>query len=548
MWIAGLVLAAGQLLAADTLADLGLADDARAVPLLENAIDRRVDELSRFPAALPPPDVEDELVAALLALERLDAESALARARVLMRVPASDRLSVLGHRVAARRGDSAAVRAALDDYFVAPSTWRVVLGDAAAATGDVRLRDYVGFAEPPPRPSTKRFRTTLQLRLGDTIEPPRPSSPIAAEEIEPDPIDNDVLAIQTRVLALAPPERYRALRLLASEDRVALVGIPMNAETIDRLYPYFARSRHRALRERVRRSSSARGEALASLLLSPSADDAEKRAHAAAMRDAWLDAVAAAGDGVVLPIVGESVVASSASELLWEGPEALENYVRELVAAGGREPDALAAMCRFHRRYPHRFLSWLQDDALQGRAYLVMALSGDVRRLPLLIELAVTGEGVGREAAFRGLAEMDLGSFDKRLHRLAGDSDSRVRLGAALALAPSGEEWALRLLVAEIDETSSSERLRARRVLERLPPSEALTLVEPLVADGTATPFALEVYLRIAAENGRVVSLDRVWEILAPRVALEDPIALLAAARLEHAEARGAVRRYLGRR
>ena len=254
----------------------------------------------------------------------------------------------------------------------------------------------------------------------------------------------------------------------------------------------------------------------------------------------------------------ETVRVAAAIELLRLGapgfidPEFVQRFVRRLGEIDGRDPDALVAMLQFHELHPRRFLRWLEanDDSLRERAHFVMALSGDASRLPLLVGLAVTGGGVSRDAAFRGLFEVDLGGFDQRLHRLAGDPERDVRFQTAVALVPVGEAWALRLLMAELDDTSPYERLRARRALERLPMDDAIELLETLVSDGTATPFAVELYLSYRAlEAGRELgsSRERVWQIFAPHVASGDPTALLAAARLGYREARSAVGRYLER-
>ena len=63
---------------------------------------------------------------------------------------------------------------------------------------------------------------------------------------------------------------------------------------------------------------------------------------------------------------------------------------------------------------------------------------------------------------------------------------------------------------------------------------DAIELLETLVSDGTATPFAIERYLDLNLKAGRELgsSRERVWQILAPYVASGDPMALLAAARL----------------
>ena len=53
------------------------------------------------------------------------------------------------------------------------------------------------------------------------------------------------LALKDWVLALAPEERYAAIRRLAETDHAALAAIPVTREQVDRLYPYFARSAQR---------------------------------------------------------------------------------------------------------------------------------------------------------------------------------------------------------------------------------------------------------------------------------------------------------------
>ena len=151
---AGLFLLAGQLLDAAALTALGESDDARAVPHLERALAEGVDELNLFPAAWPLPDLEDEIVAALIALERLDQENALVRARAILRAPVSERVALVARRVAARAGDHDVVHTALGEYFRDRVASRLVLGDAAAANKDIRPRDFLDFAELPIRRPT----------------------------------------------------------------------------------------------------------------------------------------------------------------------------------------------------------------------------------------------------------------------------------------------------------------------------------------------------------------------------------------------------------
>lgn len=633
-WAAVLLLVAGHLLGARELRELGSADDARAVPHLERALEWRLEELEQFPASLPPPDLEEEIVAALLSLERLEPELALSWARTMVDSSEAGRVAVAARRVVARSGDSGIIRIALRHYFDDREGWGRVLGDAAA-THDVRLRDFRQLGRPRREPTEALFRSRLARALGETIEPPSAPSFEHLLEAGPDGVHREVLALPT-------PLRDRAVRFLATYDHLSLVELPMTREAIDRLYPYLARSRHRELRDRLHRARAARGRALASLLLSPRVDREEKRRHADAMGDAWLDAIAAAGRDLVTPVVGDAALERAIGELppsaglihvetaaartrleraatpeaiRWLGrrsdtvlslstltafrsraeadvrraaeiellrlgapgsspwlqsrigvdslgeilPAAVSSPVdadvvqRAVASVGSRagsEPLATATMSRFHERDPGRFLEWLRasDADLRERAQLVMALSGDRRQLPLLVELAVSGQVTARDAALRGLAEVDLGDFDKRLHRLAGDPARSVRFQTAVALVPTGAEWAFRLLFAELDENDPVERLRARRAVERLPAEEARTLFRMLVSNETATPFAIELYLDLGVGHDLGPWRERLWRLLVPHVEREDPLALAAAARLLHPDARAAVERFLERR
>lgn len=635
LWAAAWVLAAGELLGAAEIRALGAADDARATPYLESALESRLDELAQFPDALTPPDLDEEIVAAILSLERLEPERALFWARTILKAQPRGCVAEVARRVLARSGDRSLIATALAEYFRQPKAWHAFLRDAAAATQDVRLRDFGVGAIRSGESSAALFRSRLAFALGETLDL---ASPPSFEPL----LRSGPLEIQREVLGLPAPSRARALRFLAARDHAALIGLPMTSETIDRLYPYLAVSRHRELRERVQRAQSARGRALASLLSTPRADRAEKRAHAEAMRDAWFDAMVAVGRDVVTPVVGEASLEHAIREAAPHGgmvyppsPEArrrLENAATpdairwigsrpdavlsmpwlaahraagdedvrlaaeiELVGMGapgaatflrarlesdslagllpavvespvdadlvrraieqvgrrdGNQPEALVAMARFHERYPHEFLEWLEtvDTRLRERAQFVMALSADARRLPLLIELAVSGRGSSRDAALRGLSEANLGTFAQRLHRLAGDREQTVRFHTAVALVPTAEEWAFRLLVAELDEQDPSARRRARRALERLPADEARAPLRALIASATATPFAIELYLDLEPGRDDVASRQSTWLALAPYVAVDDPTALLAAARLSHPLATAAVERYLARR
>jgi hypothetical protein len=182
-----------------------------------------------------------------------------------------------------------------------------------------------------------------------------------------------------------------------------------------------------------------------------------------------------------------------------------------------------------------------------------MSLASDPRRIPLLVDAATGAFGTvspaSRDAAFEGLAEVDLGSFATRLHRLAGDTDRAVRFRAAAALVPSGEPWTLRLLLADIDTSSARERERARRAVERLPRSRALDLLRQTIDDGTAGPFGVTLFLDLDGDSKESRAdrqlQARLWSLVAEHALAQDETALLAASRLAHPRAIAAVTRIL---
>jgi hypothetical protein len=306
-------------------------DDAWQLPVLEGRLDSRLRELESFPAPLYPPDLEEEVAAGLEDLARLDPESAAARARSLLAsaAGASD-LAWTARRILVACRDLETVRSGLRSYFEAPGRWR----DALSAAADPRLRDFGGGGEPAPA-SERLFLTTLERNLSRSRERESirallawastssdPSSPrrvlqALAEDVplhasvaawlrrRPQTVEapesplfaggDSPLEIQQRVLAMPPEPRYRSIRRLAEQDHEALLGLPLSRAHIDRLYPYFARSSRRAIRDRVRRAGGPRGRALASVLRSPVPDAAEKLATVRAMPDAWAGAIAAGG-------------------------------------------------------------------------------------------------------------------------------------------------------------------------------------------------------------------------------------------------------------
>jgi len=226
---------------------------------------------------------------------------------------------------------------------------------------------------------------------------------------------------------------------------------------------------------------------------------------------------------------------------------------REALAALADAPDPApeltAAFFDFYQKDPRGFLPLLgaKGVAALERYYAILALAGDRARLPVLLEEAANAPTASRRAmAFRALAEADLEGFASRLHRLAGHADRRVRFETAIALAPSGEPWAIRLLAAELDESDERQVRRAWGALARGPAGAVRPLLEDLVSEGTATAFSILFLLDLWAGEPslppRALRI-RAWQVLAPQVE-KNPLALLAASRLSVPPA---VRSVLGR-
>jgi hypothetical protein len=238
-------------------------------------------------------------------------------------------------------------------------------------------------------------------------------------------------------------------------------------------------------------------------------------------------------------------------------PELLLGVLAPLAMRAEASPSAFAALSQFHELHPGPFLSLLSaGGSLAERAYLVMSLSSDRKRLPLLLDAATgalgTVSSASRDAAFEALAEADLGWFATRLHRLAGDSDRAVRFRAAAALVPSGEPWTLRLLLANVEKSSPLERSSARRAVSRLPPPRAADLLRQTIEDGTAGSFGVTLFLDLGgdafearADRGLQAKL---WALVKDDALASDETALLAASRLAHPQAIAAVTRLLNER
>lgn len=231
--------------------------------------------------------------------------------------------------------------------------------------------------------------------------------------------------------------------------------------------------------------------------------------------------------------------------------EPVLRLVRELASEPAASPDGLAALYALSARRPDLFIRFLDagPEPLTKRFHFVLSLAGDEERIPLLVDLAVTeSPRASREAAFIGLTEVDLGLFDKRLHRLAGHPERGIRFRAACALAPSGEPWVLRLLLADLDEQAPDERRLARRALARTDPRALRALLTAMVRDETASAFAVNFLLDLDGREGadRERALERaMWERLQDGVEARRPLALEAASRLSDRHARAAVSAYL---
>jgi hypothetical protein len=418
-------------------------DDAWRIPALEASFDSALEALSDFPDPLYPPDLEEEIRNALEGLARLDPDSAAVRARSLLEAVSNEsELAWVARRALVRNGDLEVVRLALESYFEAPERWGKVLG----ASSDPRLRDFDGV-EPEPLSelhlltslernlARSRDRASVRALLSWASTSRDPSSPRRvlaalpagipleasvrawlarhAEPSRPEEtaIPEGALAIKDWILGLPPESRFGPLLRLAEANHEALLGIPVSREHVDRLYPYFARSTHRALRDRVRRAARERGRALASLLLSPVPSDAEKREALAAMRDAWSGAlISSAGvfeilTGLVPPgelerFLFETRVDERFLEALARVPSPEARLRLESIAT----PDAIERLMQ----RPDRFLSvpalsQLRRQGNRSAALALLSLGAPGSSAWLGLELADPGDRTSLlEAAMRG--------------------------------------------------------------------------------------------------------------------------------------------------
>jgi len=566
-WAAALLLSTSHFFGAVSSPPCRASDDGADVERFEVSLAHLLFERDRFPRSVPPPAVEAAIGSCLAALGRLEPMSARVWARKLVDDEPCTQACWAGRRVLAATGDVSIVRRALDEYFDARAGWRFVLGAAFHAMDDVRLRDFAAYEAPSPGLDPIDVTPSLRasLETDDVSLRSLPMEPSVIDAFYPYLAWSRQREVRAR-LQESRHQRGKALAALLFSPKASLEEKRTHVRAMPDAWagaiesgaydPLLAATGEAAIREFVRAHESsaalvrvplpearqrlvaiATADAIARLASRPDRMLAMGAVHA--LRGTGDDDVRFQANAYLLELgapgaelffLGELGSAPLADVLasVMRAPSSTrftERIVRAVAERQGPEPDAVAAMSGFHRRYPREFLSWLEPrarEALVERAHFVMALSGDAHRLPLLTELAVVGgrSEVSREAGFRGLSEQNLGRFDKRLHRLAGDEDPWVRFSVALALTPTGDDFAVRLLLAELDENERADRVRAANAFERLGPSASRRILESMILDGTASPFGVEVYWKLGGIPERLRA--PVWELIAPLAASGD--------------------------
>ncbi len=222
-------------------------------------------------------------------------------------------------------------------------------------------------------------------------------------------------------------------------------------------------------------------------------------------------------------------------------PHAAE--VLAAVAVGDEpRPDVQASLFAFYQDRPQDYSVLLDIDepSAHRRVHSTLALSDNPARLPVLMDVAAVEKRIdSRRAALRGLADAEPGRAAFRLHRSAGDPDRGVRFAVAAALVPSGEVWAMRLMMAEMSLAHPWERLAALKAIQKLPREEAESLLEELFWDGTGNAFSSHLLFEMVGGVSKEQE-PRAWEIVSTQLD-EDPYALLIAARLGRLDAVRAV-------
>ena len=231
------------------------------------------------------------------------------------------------------------------------------------------------------------------------------------------------------------------------------------------------------------------------------------------------------------PLVPHSNVTPRAAEVL------------AAVAVGDEpRPDVQASLFAFYRDRPEDYAALfdIAEPSAHRRVHSALALSDNPAGLPVLMDVAAFEKRIGsRQAALRGLADALLGRDAFRLHRSAGDPNREVRFAVAAALVPSGDVWAMRLMMAELNLARPWERLAVGKAIRKLPPGEAESLLEMLFWDGTGNAFSSHLLFEMVGGVSKEQE-PRAWDLVSAELD-EDPYALLIAARLEGLDAVQAV-------
>jgi len=222
-------------------------------------------------------------------------------------------------------------------------------------------------------------------------------------------------------------------------------------------------------------------------------------------------------------------------------PHAAE--VLAAVAIGDEpRPDVQASLFAFYQDRPQDYsvLLDIAEPAAHRRVHSTLALSDNPSRLTVLMDVAALEKRIAsRRAALRGLTDAHLGRDAFRLHRSADDPNREVRFEVAAALVPSGDVWAMRLMMAELNLARPWERLAVGKAIRKLPPGEAESLLEMLFWDGTGNAFSSHFLFEMVGGVSKEQE-PRAWDLVSTELD-EDPYALLIAARLERLDAAQAV-------
>ncbi len=164
---AGLLLLAREPFSVREIRDLAEADDVFALELIDSALARRLEIRRSLAGGIVPLEIDEEIAEALRGIEKLAPVRGSERAReILEKLPPDSPPVMVAGETLARQGDVAMMREGLAHYFDQPSRWGRILGEAALATKDPRLVDFLGHAiSRPELPSPRLLRSRLELNL-----------------------------------------------------------------------------------------------------------------------------------------------------------------------------------------------------------------------------------------------------------------------------------------------------------------------------------------------------------------------------------------------